>query len=96
MPLVKKMKDLTRTIQANNEIQYRQTQVTRRLSQAAASGINGTIGEYDPNTGQQKINLPSGGTVRTTNIASTGIRTGDSVPAVSRSATGQAFMDSRG
>jgi hypothetical protein len=78
-----------------NEIQYRQTQITRRLSQSAASGINGTMGEYDPTTGQQKINLPNGGTVRTTNIASTGIRIGDSIPAVSRSATGQAFMDSR-
>ena len=90
------MTNLTKLLQSNSEIQYRQTRNTKRLQQASASGISGTMGDYDPNTGQQKINLPGGGTVRTTNIGSTGIRMGDSVPAVSRTATGQAFMDSRG
>jgi hypothetical protein len=90
------MNDLTRLIQGNSEIQYRQTQITKRLNQVSASSISGTLGEYDLNTGQQKINLASGGTVRTTNIANTGVRIGDSVPAISRTSTGQAFMDSRG
>ncbi|MBD2628490.1 hypothetical protein [Trichormus variabilis] len=90
------MSNLIRIIQANSEIQYRQTQTTQKLTQASSSGVNGTMGEYDPATGQQKIDLPDGGTIRTTNIASVGVRIGDTVPAVSRTATGQAFMDSRG
>jgi hypothetical protein len=90
------MTDLTRLIQTRGEIEYRHTQNTQRITQAAASGVTGTMGEYDPTTGQQKVNLPDGGIMRTKSITNAGIRIGDVVPAIGRTASGQAFMDSRG
>jgi hypothetical protein len=83
-------------IQVSSEMDYRRTQVARSLSRSAASSVTGTMGDYSPSTGQQKITLPNGGVMRTKNISNSGVRLGDVVPAVNRTATGQAFSDSRG
>jgi hypothetical protein len=83
-------------IQISSEMDYRRTQVTRSHLKSAASSVTGTMSDYDSATGQQKITLPNGGVMRTKNISNSGVRLGDVVPAVSRTATGQAFSDSRG
>ncbi len=85
----------SKLIQMAGEMDYRRTQVARSQQRAAASSVTGTMADHDPATGQQKITLPNGGVMRTKNISNSGVRLGDVVPAVSRTATGQAFSDSR-
>jgi hypothetical protein len=84
-----------RLIQAQSEIDYRHTQINRRQQRSTASSVLGTMADYDPATGQQKINLPDGGVMRAKSISNSGIRLGDVVPAISRN-LGGAFLDSRG
>lgn len=82
-------------IQALAEMDYRRTTTSRSQLKAAASSVTGTMGDYNPSTGKQKITLPNGGVISTKDISNSGVRIGDVVPSVSRTATGQAFSDSR-
>lgn len=82
-------------IQMAGEMDYRRTIITRWQQKISASSLVGTMADYDPATGQQRLSLPDGGVIRAKSITNHGIRFGD-VVAVSRTATGQSFLDSRG
>jgi aconitase B len=86
----------SKLIQMALEMDYRRTVITRWQQKISASSLVGTMADYDPATGQQRLSLPGGGVIRAKSITNSGIRLGDVVPAVSRTATGQSFLDSRG
>ncbi len=87
------MTDLSRLAQLNSELDYRRA-YSKIQSMSNQQSITGLASGWDGLTGQQKILLPNGGSIRATSLSPSGYKFGSVIPSVVLG-TQSGFVDAR-